>query len=137
MNYCDFLLNINKLFCDEAKIRTKKMEVFVVIGKAIDDALSTDNYEDLLNLAMRAAALIKMFQPFMDGNHRTALAVFGKILNEKGYSFDYDRALQDMSKGKLNLPTLYDETDSVTFPSKWVDYISGSLEGTFEIKKQI
>ncbi|MBR3523373.1 MAG: hypothetical protein IKN87_01650 [Bacilli bacterium] len=124
MNCYDHLFNINKHICHDSKVRTENTIVFKIIEKAINNAKKTNNFSEILNNAMYVAALIKLYQPFMDGNHRTALITFGNILNEKGYDFDYVKALDDMNNGKLNIPTIYEESDIVTFPSEWSEYIS-------------
>ena len=72
---------------------------------------------------MRVASLIKLFQPFYDGNHRTALIVFGNILNEKHFDFDYESALNDMNNGRLNIPTIYEANDEINFPNEWYTYL--------------
>ena len=124
MNYFDYLFNINKHICKDAKLRTKNPNCFAAIEKEINKALNADKYNEILEYAMRVAALIKLYQPFVDGNHRTALIVFGNILTEKGYGFDYVKALDDMNNKKLNIPTIYDETDKIAISSNLVDYIS-------------
>ena len=130
MKYYEYLLNINKLVCKESKVRTANLYIFTIIEKAIDIAFISENDKSLLTNAMRVAALIKLFQPFSDGNHRTALIVFGNILNKKGFYFDYEKALEDMENHKLNIPTIYDENDKVSFPEQWYEYISDQKENT-------
>jgi fido (protein-threonine AMPylation protein) len=79
---------------------------------------------DIFNKAIRAAALIKLYQPFRDGNNRTGIIVFGNIISEKAYIFDYACALYDSKVGKLKIPTIFDKNDIVSFPSTWNEYIS-------------
>lgn len=124
MDYMDYLFSINKHICKDAKIRTENLDSFIEIGQEINKALNANKYSDILEYAMKAAALIKLYQPFEDGNHRTALIVFGNILTEKGYIFDYVKALDDMNNKQLNIPTLYENTDEIYIPSKWIEYIS-------------
>ena len=80
--------------------------------------------DNILNSAMKVCALIKLYQPFYDGNHRTALIVFGDLITSKGYTFDYVSALNDMGNKKLNIPTIYSEEDSIGNYDKWFKYIS-------------
>ncbi len=134
MNYYNYLININKQVCNESKVRTKNIGYFEIIGKAIDDALQAENQTALFNSAMHVASLIKLFQPFYDGNHRTALIVFGDILNEKQCNFDYERALDDMNNGRLTIPTIYEESDIVTFPSEWYAYLLTETKKVFKFK---
>ena len=134
MNYYNYLISINKQVCDESKVRTRNIGYFEIIGKAIDDALQTNNQMKVFNSAMHVASLIKLFQPFYDGNHRTALIAFGDILNAKHYDFDYERALDDMNNGVLNIPTIYEERDVVIFPSEWYAYISTETKASIQIR---
>ena len=73
---------------------------------------------------MKATAVIVLYQPFMDGNHRTGLVVFGNIMNEKGYDFDYNSALIDMHNHELNVPIIYTEYDEFSYPEEWGKYLS-------------
>ena len=95
----DYLTQINKNICgDEFKIRD-------------------NSYFNLIYL-------IKLFQPFSDGNHRTALIVFGDLITNRGFIFDYVGALNDMCNNKLNIPTIYTENDKVGSFNNWYKYIS-------------
>lgn len=122
MKYYDYLSEINKIICEDSEIRTNSLGFFPIIEEAIDRALNSD--VDILYKAMKAAAVIVLYQPFVDGNHRTGLIVFGNILNQKGYDFDYKSALFDMYNYELNIPTVYSEHDEFSFPEKWNKYIS-------------
>lgn len=128
MDYYDYLLSINKLICDKSEVLTDNMKYFTTIGNAIQVALHSDSDYDLLYNSMYVAALIKLYQPFVDGNHRTALIVFGHILSKKGFHFDFKKALNDMGRGQLNIPTIYKESDCFSFPNEWNVYISRSVD---------
>ena len=122
MKYYDYLSEINKIICEDSEIRTNSLGFFPIIEEAIDRALNSD--VDILYKAMKAAAVIVLYQPFVDGNHRTGLIVFGNILNQKSYDFDYKSALFDMYNYELNIPTVYSEHDEFSFPEEWNKYIS-------------
>ena len=107
MKYYDYLLGINKMVCEDSEVRTNSLEFFPIIEEAIDRALESD--DEIFYRAMKATAVIVLYQPFMDGNHRTGLVVFGNIMNEKGYDFDYNSALK------------YDE---FSYPEEWGKYLS-------------
>ena len=134
MDCFEYLFNINKHICKDAKLRTQNPNCFIAIEQEMNKVLNMDKYSEILDCAMRVAALIKLYQPFEDGNHRTALITFGNILTEKGYVFDYVKALDDMNNKKLNIPTIYDESDKIFIPSNWVDYISKQKTDDSEIK---
>lgn len=119
----DYLSQINKNICgDEFKIRDNSY--FNLIYDFINIANGIEDDEDFLNGAMKVCALIKLFQPFSDGNHRTALIVFGDLITNRGFIFDYVGALNDMCNNKLNIPTIYTENDKVGSFNNWYKYIS-------------
>ena len=124
MNCYEYLSKINKYVCKDSHVRTKHLKVFTIIDNAIEDALASNDEMDIFNKAIRAAALIKLYQPFRDGNNRTGIIVFGNIISEKAYIFDYTCALYDSKVGKLKIPTIFDKNDIVSFPSTWEKYIS-------------
>ena len=117
----DYLININKNICgDNFEIRDNSC--LNLICDYINNFLVLE--DDILKNAMKISALIKLYQPFLDGNHRTALIVFGDLITNKGYTFDYVSALNDMANKKLNIPTIYNEEDEVGSFDKWFKYIS-------------
>ena len=122
MKYSDYLLGINKMVCEDSEVRTNSLEFFPIIEEAIDRALESD--DEIFYRAMKATAVIVLYQPFMDGNHRTGLVVFGNIMNEKGYDFDYNSALIDMHNHELNVPIIYTEYDEFSYPEEWGKYLS-------------
>lgn len=122
MKYYDYLSGINKIVCEDSEFRSNSLEFFPIIEEAIDRALESD--DDLFYRAMKATAIIALYQPFMDGNHRTALVVFGNIINQKGYDFDYNSALIDMHNHELNVPIIYTEYDEFSYPEEWDKYVS-------------
>ena len=117
--FINYVCKINRSLCGENNIRD--IECLENISNYYEIALNDKN--NFLCSSMKVAALIKLFQPFHDGNHRTAIIVFGDLLNTKGYEFDYDAALLDIKNHKLNLPTLYSQDDEVTNISKFEKYI--------------
>lgn len=120
MNYVNYLIEINKKICEKNNVRD--MNSLEIISNAIN-AIDQNDKSTFLNSAMKISALIKLYQPFYDGNHRTAIIVFGDLLVQNGYEFDYEAALSDMKNHKLNLPTLYSEEDEITNISKFEKYI--------------
>jgi prophage maintenance system killer protein len=120
MNYVNYLIEINKKICEKNNVRD--MNSLEIISNAIN-AIDQNDKSTFLNSAMKISALIKLYQPFYDGNHRTAIIVFGDLLVQNGYEFDYESALSDMKNHKLNLPTLYSEEDEITNISKFEKYI--------------
>ncbi len=127
MDYYDYLADINKIVCEDSKVRSGCLPFFPKISKAIDDAMKSNEDVFLYN-AMRVCALIALYQPFMDGNHRTGLLMFGVILNNKGYNFDFDKALDDMENHKLSIPIIYNENDLFSYPYEWSKYYSKGSE---------
>lgn len=117
--FVDYVCDINKNLCGEDNVRD--LDILNIISKYYDYALNDEN--NFLCSSMKVAALIKLFQPFHDGNHRTAIILFSDLLNSKGYEFDLNSALLDMMEHKLNLPTLYSEEDEITNVSKFEKYI--------------
>jgi fido (protein-threonine AMPylation protein) len=100
MTYYSILKKINTEICNnDSQIRDNTS--INIIDNAIEEAINSQDEETLIK-AMKVAALIKLFQPFYDGNHRTALIIFGNIISQKGYTFDYQTALNDMKNKKLN-----------------------------------
>lgn len=122
MNYISYLIELNKSICNDSQIRDYKS--LELINNAIDVAFRENDEYLILDYSMQVAALIKLFQPFYDGNHRTALIVFGDLISKKGYTFDYTSALNDMLNKKLNIPTIYSETDRVGKYNQWFKYIN-------------
>lgn len=119
MSYINYLYEINKTIDKDSKIRN--IECIEIINNAIHEAMCTDN--NILENCMQVAALIKLFQPFYDGNNRTALIVFGDLITQKGYEFNYTSALENMKNHKLNIPTIYSEIDRVGNFNNWLQYI--------------
>lgn len=121
MTYYSILKKINNEICNnDSQIRDNTS--INIINNAIEEAINSQDEETLIK-AMKVAALIKLFQPFYDGNHRTALIIFGNIISQKGYTFDYQTALNDMKNKKLNIPTIYSENDKIGNFDKWLNYI--------------
>lgn len=108
--YKQYIIETNKKICKDSKLR--KDNYLDNISNFITIALTEQN--NIIQNAIKVAAVIKLYQPFYDGNHRTALIIFSDILTQKGYTFDIEQALNDMNNHKLNIPTIYDETDSIS-----------------------
>ena len=97
--FIDYVCDINKKLCGEDNVRD--LDILNIISKYYDFALNDEN--NFLCSSMKVAALIKLFQPFHDGNHRTAIILFSDLLNSKGYEFDLNSALLDMMEHKLKI----------------------------------
>ena len=108
--YKQYITETNKKICKDSKLR--KDNYLDNISNFITIALTEQ--DNIIQNAIKVAAVIKLYQPFYDGNHRTALIIFSDILTQKGYTFDIEQALNDMNNHKLNIPTIYDETDSIS-----------------------
>lgn len=108
--YKQYIIETNKKICKDSKLR--KDNYLDNISNFITIALTEQ--DNIIQNAIKVAAVIKLYQPFYDGNHRTALIIFSDILTQKGYTFDIEQALNDMNNHKLNIPTIYDETDSIS-----------------------
>ena len=108
--YKKYIIETNKKICKDSKLR--KDNYLDNISNFITIALTEQN--NIIQNAIKVAAVIKLYQPFYDGNHRTALIIFSDILTQKGYTFDIEQALNDMNNHKLNIPTIYVETDSIS-----------------------
>ena len=121
--YKDYLCQINKSICNN-NFEIRDNDFFTLIDKYIIDVNNYNEEEFIFKSAMKVSALIKLYQPFYDGNHRTALVVFGDLITGMGYSFDYQSAINDMSNKKLNIPTIYSEYDEIGSFDKWLKYIS-------------
>lgn len=108
----DNLVTINKKQTKEGfGIREENLQFVKIIEKYIDIAEASK--EDIIKNAMKCAAVIKLYQVFYDGNHRTALIVYACLLKKHGIKFNLLDALKDMSEGKLNLPTIYDHEEEI------------------------
>ena len=125
MSY-EYLLEINKQICkEESGIRLKGTNIFKLIDKEVFKTMKNKfNEEQFLKNAMHIAALIKLYQPFLDGNNRTALIFFGDLITQNGYMFDYDQAYKDMENKKLTIPTIYDVSDKIGSIDNWYKYIA-------------
>ena len=108
-----YLTHINKNICDDSKIRVNDIIYFKEIDIAIKNAMNSKDYKTTIERAIYAAALIKLYQPFFDGNNRTALVVLKDILNKKGIYFDYEHAAKDMEEHSLTIPTIYSPNDRI------------------------
>ena len=108
--YKQYIIETNKKICKDSKLR--KDNYLDNISNFITIALTEQN--NIIQNAIKVAAVIKLYQPFYDGNHRTALIIFSDILTQKGYTFDIEQALNDMNNHKLNIPTICVETDSIS-----------------------
>ena len=108
--YKQYIIETNKKICKDSKLR--KDNYLDNISNFITIVLTEQ--DNIIQNAIKVAAVIKLYQPFYDGNHRTALIIFSDILTQKGYTFDIEQALNDMNNHKLNIPTIYDETDSIS-----------------------
>lgn len=119
--YKQYIIETNKKICKDSKLR--KDNYLDNISNFITIALTEQ--DNIIQNAIKVAAVIKLYQPFYDGNHRTALIIFSDILTQKGYTFDIEQALNDMNNHKLNIPTIYDETDSISdsYIQKYDKYI--------------
>lgn len=129
MTYYNILCEINKSICKNSEIRKNTEQFFKIIDTEIKKTLyNSNNNDELIYNAMKVAALIKLYQPFYDGNHRTALIIFGNLLTEKGLEFDYQTALHDMKNNNLNIPTIYDQNDKIGNFSNWYKYINYTIQ---------
>ena len=126
MTYYNLLNDINKYVCNEnSKLRKETSPYLEIIFNSINKTLyNSQNDNEIITNAMQTAAYVKLYQPFHDGNHRTGLILFGYLLTQKGFDFDYENALNDMDNKKLNIPTIYEEKDSVENFDTWYKYIS-------------
>lgn len=119
----NIIIEINKFVCYQNS-NIRKEANFEIINNSLDKCLKDNSIsEEYVKNCLYCAALIKLFQPFSDGNHRTGLILFGKLLEKNGFIFDYDTALMDMSNHKLNLPTFYSEDDDITSIERFKKYI--------------
>ena len=106
--YFDYICKINKAICNN-EFELRYTDCFGIFDKYINIACNEIEGHWILYNSMKVCALIKLYQPFYDGNHRTALIVFGDLISSKGFTFDYVSALNDMANRKLNIPTIYSE----------------------------
>ncbi len=115
MDYLERLKTVNSRICNcESKYRLGFSEKDLInqeIGKLINEA--SDDYKCVLTRCLQVSSLIKLYQPFEDGNHRTGLVLLYMLLNMKGYTFDLEVALTDMKEHRLNLPTIYEVGDAI------------------------
>lgn len=126
MTYYETLYKINKSICKKnAKLRFNNAKYIPLIDAQINYALyNCESNIEILTNAMKVASLIKLYQPFDDGNNRTGLIMFGIIINEFDYNFDYQKALKDLKKGLLHIPTIYNNSDDVRVPENILQYLS-------------
>jgi len=116
MDYFSELVSINKIVCGEESGVRKNYDFQNDINTLVDKILN-NNDNDIVYRCLNIASIIKLLQPFYDGNNRTALIYFGNLLEKNGYDFDYDSALYDMSKHKLTIPVIYNEDDKIGIKS--------------------
>ena len=83
---------------------------------------SNNNYEEYIKECLKCAALIKLCQPFNDGNNRTGLVLFVLLLQKRGYVFNLNLALEDMKNHKLTIPVFYDLNDNIESISAFKKY---------------
>ena len=133
MSYFKLLCDINKFIChDLFQVRKNNIGYIAVIDKEIIKTLMLKNDKcEYIKSAIRVASLIKLYQLFYDGNHRTAVVMFGLLIHNIGYSFDFDKALQDVRDHKLNIPTIYDIDDAI---AEHVDLENYIIENKKNIK---
>lgn len=115
----EYLSKINERFCYVSLLRDSKY--IELINYYYQVALNDD--ENFLYSAFKVACLIKLFQPFCDGNHRTALVVLYDLLKLKGYEFDIESALNDINNHTLHLPLLYTHDEEIDDISDYEKYI--------------
>ena len=121
------------LYGDKSIIRS--LEGADVINEAFNDALACeDNDEVIIHKTMRLAALIKLFQPFSDGNNRTAVLLIGYILNKKGISFNTRGAMKEFHDRKLIIPTIYDVDDNIS--EKSISSLDNYINSSIDIKER-
>ena len=108
--YKQYIIDTNKKVCKDSQLR--KINYLDNISNFI--SLALQEQENVIQNAIKVAAVIKLYQPFENGNHRTGLVIFSDILTQKGYTFNIEQALNDMQNHKLNIPTIYEETDSIS-----------------------
>ena len=124
MTYYEKLYKINQLVCkDEAKLRTQDFQHLAVIDQAINEALNETDYKRILHKATKVASLIKLYQPFVDGNNRTGLIAFNIIITKKGIAFNLKEAFKDLKNNNFSIPTIYDSNDLVFIPKSWLKYL--------------
>lgn len=119
--YKQYIINTNKKICKNSQVRN--YNYLNNISSSITKTLAEES--NIIQNALQVAAIIKLYQPFYDGNHRTALIIFSDILTQKGYTFNIEQALIDMKNHKLNIPTIYTETDAISqiYIEKYNKYI--------------
>lgn len=115
----EYLSKINERFCYVSIIRDT--EFLDIINYYYQIALNDE--ENFLCSAFKVACLIKLYQPFCDGNHRTSLVVLNDLLSLKGYKFDLDMALNDIENHTLHLPLIYGPDEEIDDISNYEKYI--------------
>lgn len=115
----EYLSSINERFCYVSLIRDE--QYFDIINNYYQIALNDD--VTFLYSAFKVACLIKLYQPFYDGNHRTSLVVLRDLLDLKGYKFDLDSALADIENHTLHLPLLFTHDEVIDDISDYEKYI--------------
>lgn len=119
----EYLSKINETFCYVSIIRDTTY--LNVINDYYKIALNSNDNE-FLYCAFKVACLIKLYQPFCDGNHRTSLVVLSDLLSTRGYIFDLETALYDLENHTLHLPLLYDSNEEIDDISNYKKYISNN-----------
>lgn len=85
-------------FCDEKlKFYDDMLKLFFDKLNNLDNSEYT---EEMLLLLLNTVANLIMYQPFYDGNSRTAKLFMNILLNRLGYDFSYD-------SNSLIIPTFY------------------------------
>ena len=115
----EYLCNINEKFCMVSILRDSSN--LNIINYYYQVALN--DKDNFLCSAFKIACLIKLYQPFCDGNHRTSLVVLNDLLNLKRYKFDLDTALDDIENHTLHLPLLFTHDEVIDDISDYEKYI--------------
>ncbi len=130
MDYLERLKVVNSRICNyESTYRfgfSEKNLINQEIRKLIQE--ESEDYRYVLTRCLQVSSLIKLYQPFDDGNHRTGLVLLYMLLNMKGYNFDLESALSDMKEHRLNLPTIYEVGDAIGNIDLFDKYMVGVYE---------
>lgn len=91
---------------------------------------------------LKLVAIVVLYQPFYDGNHRIALEMMKQILRQSGYDFCYSLRMGEILETNSFIPIVYNEDFDVCYEqiekaSKYITKIDVESKSKIRSKKMI
>ena len=124
MQHFNELLKINKeIIFEEDNVRTEKLdEVYQMLDNFYSKEFDLDEF-------IKLCIILFNMQLFYDGNSRTIITYFIKVINNQEYKFDYAKATDGLIKLKQLFPIMYDLNEELD------DYDIFKLKQYIHLKK--